>query len=117
MKQYTVISARTRDIRFSDDPNEVPQHLCYHHTAHVTAKNPITAEEICRADTLDNWNYQTLVMFEGHLTALTRGHRVLHHSYVEKACPDCERIAKADSGISACSAHLATNEEPHGGVA
>lgn len=78
MRQYTIIYAITRDLRWGNAP---PQHECYHHLARVTAPDPLAAQELCRADTLPGFSYETLAIFEGHLVALGVGDRVLSHSY------------------------------------
>ena len=73
MKQYTILYTLTRNLHLGD--------VVYHHSAHVTAADPIAAEALCRADALNSVSYQTLIMFEGHLTALIVGNRVLHHVF------------------------------------
>lgn len=78
MRQYTIIYAITRDLRWGNEPRH---HECYHHLARVTAADPIAAEEICRATTLPGFAYQTLVMFEGSLVAINVANRVLAHTY------------------------------------
>jgi len=75
VRQYTVIYAEfvVQDARGA--------HECYHHLARITADDPRAAEDLCRANTRPGFDYQTLVMFEGHLMALDTGDHVMHHAY------------------------------------
>lgn len=70
MRKYTVVYCIRHDAP-----------ACYHHLAHVTATDPMAAEARCKADTLPDFSYQTLIIFEGHLMALDVGDHVMHHSF------------------------------------
>lgn len=84
MRQYTIIYALTRDLRFSDDAREVPQHECYHHFSRVTAENPIAAEDLCRADALPGFTYQRIVLLEEQPSLIALGRGTLCHVLEEK---------------------------------
>jgi hypothetical protein len=76
VKPYTIIYALTRTVNVRDE--------CYHHLAHVTAEDPRAAETLCRVDTIPGFSYQTLIIFNGHLTALDVGDHVMHHAFDAK---------------------------------